>query len=170
MMNSNFGKTIQRLIAENVGDQHRLEDMQIRITLGKDLYNSDILYIKKLTELVDKPVVFDEKPFVFEKETKVHVVKEIVKHTVENTAKLAVEQTVEQTSKLITKRTISVKLIIILSSIIVVSGLAFLTAYFNLYSLPEILIYNQLRDLFFTNIILPMCDMELYWNPCHILD
>ena len=103
-MNSNFGKTIQRLIDENAGDQHRLEDMQRRITLGRSLYNSDILYIKKLTELVDNPVVFGDEPFVFEKETKVHAVKEIVKQTVENTAKLAVEQTVEHTAKLITKK------------------------------------------------------------------
>lgn len=168
-MNSNFGKTIQRLIDENVGDEHRLEDIQRRITLGKDLYNSDIQYLKKLTELVDDPVVFGEEPFVFEKQTKTDAVKEIVKQTVENTAKLAVNQTVEQTSKLITKRTISVKLVIILSSIIVVSGLSFLAVYYNLY-LPDVIIYNQLRDLFFTNIILPMCEMELYWNPCHILD
>jgi hypothetical protein len=169
-MNSNFGKTIQKLIDENVGDQHRLEDMQKRITLGRNLYNSDILYLKKLTELVDDPVVFGEEPFVFEKETKIQAVKGIVKQTVEQTAKLAVEQTVEQTSKLITKRTIPVKLIIILSSLIVVSGLAFLAVYFQLLFLPDILIYNQLHDLFFTNIILPMCDMELYWNPCHILN
>ncbi len=170
MMNSNFGKTIQKFIDENVGDQHRLEDMQRRITLGRDLYNSDILYIKKLTDLLDVPVVFSEEPFVFEKETKVHAVKEIVKHTVENTAKLAVEQTIEQTSKLTVKRRIPVKLIIILLSIIVISGLAFLAFYFNLVSLSDIIIYNELDDLFYTNIILPICDMELYWNPCPILD
>ncbi len=169
-MNSNFGKTIQKFIDENIGDQHRLEDMQRRITLGRDLYNSDILYIKKLNELVDAPVVFSEEPFVFEKETKVHAVKGIVKQTVENTAKLAVQQTVEQTSKLITKRRIPVKLIIILSSIITVSVLAFLAFYFNLVSLSDVIIYNQLHDLIFTNIIWPICDMELYVNPCHILD
>jgi len=168
-MNSNFGKTIQRLIDENVGDQHRLEDMQRRITVGRELYNSDILYLEKLTELVDDPVVFSDEPFVFEKETKVQAVKGIVKQTVENTAKLAVNQTVEQTSKPITKRTISVKLVIILSSIPVIAGLAFLAVYYNLY-LPDVIIYNQLQDLFFTNIILPMCEMDLYWNPCHILD
>lgn len=169
-MNSDFGKTIQRFIDGNMGDQRRLEDMQRRITLGIKLYNSDTLYLKKLTELVDDPVVFDDEPFVFQKETKVHAVKEIVKHTVENTAKLAVEQTVEQTAKLITKKRIPIKLIIIPSSIIAVSVLAFLALYFNLNFMSEYLIYNELRDLFFTNIIWPMCEMELYWNPCHILD
>ncbi len=169
-MSSTFGKTIQRLIDENLGDQHRLEDIQRRITLGRKIYNSDILYVEKLSEVVDAPVVFGEEPFVFQKETKTQAVKEIVKQTVEQTAKLAIGQTIEQTSKLTIKRTIPVKLIIILSSIIVVSVLSFLALYFNLHFLSDVLIYNQLHDLIFTNILLPICDAELYWNPCHMLN
>ena len=167
-MSSNFGKIIQKFLDEDIGEQLRLEEMQRRYDKSGKLYNSDILYLEKLTEREDVPIVFGEEPFVFTKETKTKAVKEIV-HTVENTAKLAIEQTIEQTSKLTIKRTIPVKLII-LSSIIIVSVLSFLALYFNLYFLPDILIYNELYDLIFTNIILPMCDVELYLNPCHILD
>ena len=153
----NFGKIIQKFLDENIGDQLRLEEMQKRYDKSGKFYNSDVLYLEKLTELVDVPVVFGEEPFIFQKETKTNSVKEIV-------------QTVEQTAKQTIKRTIPVKLIIIFLSIITVSVLSFLALYFNLHLLHDILIYNQLRDLIFTNIILPMCDMELYWNPCHILD
>ena len=160
-MSSNFGKIIQKFLDEDIGEQLRLEEMQRRYDKSGKLYNSDILYLEKLTEREDVPIVFGEEPFIFQKETKAQAVKQIVKQTV--------EQTVEQTTKLTKKRTIPVKLII-LSSIIIVSLLSFLALYFNLYFLPDILIYNELYDLIFTNIILPTCDVELYLNPCHILD
>jgi hypothetical protein len=156
-MDLSLEKKIQILIDDGTGDVHRLEDMLVRNKTGKKLYNSDLLYLEKISP-DEKPVVFTDDTFVFKKETKVDAVKEIVK------------QTVEQTSKLTIKRRIPVKLIITLSSIIVVSGLVFLGLYFQLDFLSDILIYNEFRDLFFTNIILPICNMELYWNPCPILN
>ena len=120
-----------------------------------------MLYLEKLTELVNIPVVFGEEPFVFQKETKAKAVKEIIQ---------TVEQTAKQTAKLAVKRTIPVKLTIILLSIIIASVLVFLAVYFDFYLISDILIYNELHDLIFTNIIFPICDMELYWNSCNTLD
>jgi len=148
-----FGKIIQRFLDENIGDQLRLEEMQRRFDEDGNLYNSDVLYLEKLTELDDNPVVFSEEPFVFEKQTKVKDVKKIVKQTV----------------NLTTKQRIPLKLIIIPFSIVLVLGLAFLALHFNLYYVPDVFFVEGIRDLFFTNILLPICDMELYWNPCGII-
>lgn len=59
---------IQNLIDNDLGESLRLEDMLTRIRKGKELYNSDLQYLEKISP-TEKPIVFTDKPFVFEKET-----------------------------------------------------------------------------------------------------
>lgn len=59
---------ILRLLAEQVGDQLRLEDMMDRCKDGKTLYKSDISYLQRLSPKdTENPVVFTEEPFVYKK-------------------------------------------------------------------------------------------------------
>lgn len=63
-----YERQLQILIDEKKGDKGRLEEMLMRIGMGKELYNSDIEYIHKLYEEFDKkPVVFGSEEFVYEK-------------------------------------------------------------------------------------------------------
>ena len=58
---------ILRLLAEQVGDQNRLEDMLDRCKAGKELYKSDISYLQRLSPKdTENPIVFTEEPFVYE--------------------------------------------------------------------------------------------------------
>ncbi len=60
---------ILRLLAEQVGDQLRLEDMLDRCKDGKKLYKSDISYLQRLSPKdTENPIVFTEEAFVY-KET-----------------------------------------------------------------------------------------------------
>ena len=70
-MNLVSEKNIQILLDDKKGDQHRLEEMLMRVRMSKKLYNSDKLYIQKLLPTPEeKPVVFGEKPFVFQESRK----------------------------------------------------------------------------------------------------
>ncbi len=58
---------ILRLLAEQVGDQNRLEDMLDRCKAGKKLYKSDISYLQRLSPKdTENPIVFTEEPIVYE--------------------------------------------------------------------------------------------------------
>lgn len=72
-MSSSLEKKIQDLIDNGLGESMRLEDMLTRIRKDKPLYNSDLLYLEKISP-TEKPIVFTDKPFVFEKETKKDII------------------------------------------------------------------------------------------------
>ncbi len=60
--------TILRLLAEQIGDQFRLEDLLDRCKAGKKLYKSDISYLQRLSPKdTENPIVFTEEPFVYTK-------------------------------------------------------------------------------------------------------
>ncbi len=72
-----YERQLQILIDEKKGDKLRLEEMLMRIGMGKELYNSDKEYIHKIyQEFEENTVVFDEKPFVYEKPKKLEKIQE----------------------------------------------------------------------------------------------
>jgi hypothetical protein len=70
-------QTIQDLIDNGLGDSLRLEDMLTRIRKDKPLYNSDLLYLEKISP-TEKPIVFTDKPFVYEKEIPDTITKKVL--------------------------------------------------------------------------------------------
>lgn len=144
-MNSNPGKTIQRLLDEKIGDTHRLDDMQTRIGMGKELYNSDVMYLEKLLlQIKETPVVFGEEPFVYEKKSKTEIVTDSVKHTVKQTV----------------KKTIPLKLIIVSALIIILSGLVFLAYFLNAEFLPGVL-EAEFFNHNYSDIFKLLCEIEI---------
>ena len=63
---------ILRLLAEQVGDQMRLEDMLVRCKSRKELYKSDISYLQRLSPKdTENPIVFTEEEFVYKETPKI---------------------------------------------------------------------------------------------------
>lgn len=84
-------KQLQILIDEKKGDKHRLEEMLMRIRMGKELYNSDITYIQKLyQEFYENPVVFTDEEFVYEKPKKLEKILEKPKKLLSRTARISI--------------------------------------------------------------------------------
>ena len=91
MMLPVYERQLQILIDEKKGDKGRLEEMLMRIGMGKELYNSDIEYIHKTYQkFEEKPVVFGEEEFVYEKPKKLEKILEQPKKLLSRTARISI--------------------------------------------------------------------------------